>query len=220
MIKWDAIIRSSRKTLCVYVDAFGKITVRAPKHCSDERIFAFLQEKEAWILRAVAKAKGAGMRLPPENLDGYSFLLFGRQTEILLTPSKKIVYNRLENNLFLPAERAREKLVKWLKDTARTVLKNVTAQMAEQMGVTYKSVLITSAKTRWGSCSGKNALHYSFRLLYVTQELMEYVVVHELAHTVHKNHSRAFWTLVERYVPDWRERRKKLKAHSCLMYVF
>ena len=88
------------------------------------------------------------------------------------------------------------------------------------MNVRYESVSITSARTRWGSCSGKNAVHYPFRLLYLPREIIEYVVVHELAHTVHKNHSKAFWGLVERYVPNWRARRKTLKEAGWLTYLF
>ena len=88
------------------------------------------------------------------------------------------------------------------------------------MGVSYKSVAITSAKTRWGSCSGDNAIRYTFRLLNCPKEVIDYVVVHELAHTIHHNHSKAFWLTVEKFIPDWKTRRKWLKDHGILMEVF
>ena len=85
MIRPDFIICSNRKTLAVCIDPFGWVTVRAPKRYGEERIFSFLAEKEDWIEKHLAKIKGAGMRLPPENLDGYAFLLLGKTCEICLT---------------------------------------------------------------------------------------------------------------------------------------
>ena len=220
MIKADEIIRSNRRTLSVSVDALGKITVRAPWRCSDARICAFLQDKADWIQRALAKTNGAGMRLPTENLNGYVFPLLGVQTQIVLTGEKRIRFDDKEKRIYLPSDKPQERLVKWLKENAKRILGKLTAEKAEQMGVRYHSVSITSARTRWGSCSGKDAVHYPFRLLYLSREIIEYVIVHELAHTVHKNHSKAFWSLVERYVPNWRARRGELKEAGWLTYLF
>ena len=220
MIQPDKIIRSNRKTLSVCIDPLGVVTVRAPKRCSDERIFSFLREKEGWILRTVEKTKGAGMRLPPENLDGYEFLLLGKTTKIFLTQEKKIAYDAEGNRLFLPCERAAERLKKWLKENAQRIFAEETERKAAEMGVEYSSVSVTSAKTRWGSCSYHNKIHYSFRLLYAPKEVVEYVIVHELAHVKYKNHAPYFWAFVEKFVPDWKSKRKWLKEHGILMGIF
>ena len=71
MVKPDKIIRSDRKTLAITIDSANRLIVRAPKKCGEERIFAFLREKENWILRKKAERAGAGIDLPPENLNGY-----------------------------------------------------------------------------------------------------------------------------------------------------
>lgn len=220
MIRPDFIIRSNRKTLAVCIDPFGRVTVRAPKRYGEERIFSFLAEKEDWIEKHLAKIKGAGMRLPPENLDGYAFLLLGKTCEICLTDEKKIRYLADENKVLLPRENAKERLQKWLKENAKRILSAVTEEKAKIMGVQYKSVRITSAKTRWGSCSGDNAIRYTFRLLYAPKEVIEYVVIHELAHVKHKNHSKAFWGEVEKYTPDWKQKRKWLKERGYLTEIF
>ena len=86
MIRPDEIIRSNRKTLAISVDPFGRLIVRAPKRCGEERIFAFIREKEGWILRQKAKMQGAGIYLPPENLNGYELLLLGKKYKIILNP--------------------------------------------------------------------------------------------------------------------------------------
>ena len=79
------------------------------------------------------------------------------------------------------------------------------------MGLTPTDLKITSARTRFGSCSGKNSICFSWRLMQYPPEAIDYVVVHELAHIRHHNHSPAFYALIERYMPDWRERMKLLK---------
>ncbi|MBQ2701563.1 MAG: M48 family metallopeptidase, partial [Clostridia bacterium] len=91
---------------------------------------------------------------------------------------------------------------------------------AERMGTAYKKLSVTGARTRWGSCSFDDSLHFSFRLLYAPKEMIEYVVVHELAHTKHKNHSPLFWAEVGKYIPDYKKRRKWLKTHALLMQIF
>ncbi len=171
-------------------------------------------------MRKQAERKGVGTALPPENLNGYEFLLLGKTTKIFLYDEKKVGYDGENNRIFLPKTSARERLVKWLKENAKRIFTSVTERKAQEMGVSYKSVSITSAKTRWGTCSGDNALRYTFRLLYCPKEIIEYVVVHELAHTRQKNHSRLFWQEVEKYVPDWKVRRKWLKVHGILMEIF
>lgn len=79
------------------------------------------------------------------------------------------------------------------------------------MGLTPTGLKITSARTRFGSCSGKNSLCFSWRLMQYPPEAIDYVVVHELAHIRHHDHSPAFYALIERYMPDWRERMNLLK---------
>ena len=160
------------------------------------------------------------MRLPPENLHGYCMRLLGETWKLLLTDNKKIVCNAEERTLYLPQINARDRLIVWLKSNAKRIFTELTAQTAARMGVAYKSVAVTSARGRWGSCSYHNAVHYSFRLVYAPKHVIEYVVTHELAHTIHKNHSASFWREVEKYCPDWREKRAWLKQNAALMYIF
>lgn len=86
-----------------------------------------------------------------------------------------------------------------------------TAYYAEKMDVTYGRITIRNQKTRWGSCSSKGNLNFNYRLYFLADELLDYVVVHELAHRRYMNHSKEFWQEVERYFPNYRECRQKLK---------
>lgn len=220
MIQPDEIIRSNRKTLSISVDSFGRLTVRAPMHCGQERIFAFLREKESWIRKKQAEKSAFAPTLPPENLDGYTFLVLGKEYKISLVDGSKIGLNTERGILYLPQKNAETRLIRWLKENAKRILSAVTAQTAARMGTSYRSVSITSARSRWGSCTYDNAIRYSFRLLFAPKEVVEYVVIHELSHTKHKNHSKAFWREVEKYCPDWKVKRNWLKQHSAWMQLF
>ena len=220
MIRPDEIIRSHRKTLSISIDPFGRVVVRAPRTCKEERIFAFLEEKETWILRKKAEREGAGIRLPSEKLDGESVLLFGENYTLRLWEYGNVYLNVEEKQLFLPNQDTKKKLVNFLKKEAKLLFLEYVDRYAERMGTAYKKLSITGARTRWGSCSFDDSLHFSFRLLYAPKEMIEYVVVHELAHTKHKNHSPLFWAEVGKYIPDYKKRRKWLKTHALWMQIF
>lgn len=99
-----------------------------------------------------------------------------------------------------------------LKQQAGEILKAKTAYFARLMGVSYNRIFIKEQKTVWGSCSTKGNLNFNWKLIFTGPDQLEYVVVHELAHLKQMNHSPAFWREVEAVLPDYRERRKKLKA--------
>lgn len=94
---------------------------------------------------------------------------------------------------------------------ARQQLETRTAYFAERMGVTYNRIAIRAAKTRWGSCSARGNLNFHWKLILMPPEVLDYVVVHELAHRKEMNHSDRFWAEVEKILPDYRRRRKWLK---------
>ena len=220
MIQPDKIIRSARKTLAISIDRLGRLIVRAPFKCSEERIFAFIREKESWIVRMQTEKQRTGIRLPPEDLHGYEFLLLGKPTRIVIDEGKKVGYDGERNILYLPKDKPQERLVQWLKDNAKRIFTTITQRKAAEMSVGYKAVRISSARSRWGSCAGDCTIRYTFRLLYCPKEVIEYVVVHELSHVRHRNHAKAFWQEVERYMPDWKAKRAWLKAHGALLEIF
>ncbi len=98
-----------------------------------------------------------------------------------------------------------------LRQAAARYLPQKTAEWAKVMGVRPTGIKITAAKTRFGSCSGKNSLCFSWRLMAYPEEAVEYVIVHELAHILQKNHSAKFYAVIAKYLPDWKERRALLR---------
>ena len=98
-----------------------------------------------------------------------------------------------------------------LRQKAKEILPALVAQYAARMGVEPAGITVTGARTRFGSCSPKNRLSFSFRLMEYPMEAIEYVVVHELAHIRHKNHGADFYKEIEAVLPHWREANQLLK---------
>lgn len=96
-------------------------------------------------------------------------------------------------------------------ERAKRIFPERTAYFAKRMGVDYGRITIREQKTRWGSCSSKGNLNFNWKLVLLDPELLDYVVVHELAHRREMNHSVVFWKVVEAELPDYRERRRRLK---------
>ena len=105
---------------------------------------------------------------------------------------------------------------KKLRKAAKTILPVKTKYYAQKMGLKYGRITITGAKTRFGSCSSKGNISYSFRLMRFPNDAIDYVVVHELAHLVEMNHSQKFWAIVASVFPDYKDRRKLLRQSDNL----
>lgn len=205
------LLRSRRKTVAVYIQKDGRVEVRAPYRTPLPVIERFLASKKGWIEEKAGLAKGAAekrerFRVAP----GSALRLAGREYPVLLG-----IGPRLENGKFYvpdrPFEEWRPGLAVLLKKLAQEEITGRTVWYAAKMGVTPAYVRIGRSNTSWGTCSGKNGLNFTWKLIFAEPEVLDYVVVHELAHIREHNHSARFWRVVESVLPDWRERRAKLK---------
>ena len=104
-----------------------------------------------------------------------------------------------------------EERIDELKKSAKLIIPKKVEHYSKIMGLTYGRITITSAKTRFGSCSAKGNLSFSYRLMLYPDVAIDYVVIHELAHRVHMDHSRAFYKTVEKYMPDYKNVKQLLK---------
>ncbi len=210
------LIRSDRRSLSLQLTADGEVVARAPRRMSATRVAAFVREKRGWIEQKQALArKRDALYAPVELSDGAALPYLGGTLALRFTRVQSP--KREGETLLLPPGADEETLRRWLREEARGLLEPRVKAYAARMGLEYSAIRITSAQTRWGSCSGKNSLNFTWRLAMCAPEAIDYVVVHELSHIRHKDHSRAFWALVERYCPDWRTQRKWLNDHRKLM---
>lgn len=138
----------------------------------------------------------------------------------MLHRHRRWLLNRREEQVIRKGRQAEQERLKtvwsalpesWYRRAARKVLKERCDHWAKVMGLGYGKLRLTGARTRWGSCNARGDLSFSWRLLATRWDLVNYVVVHELAHRVHFDHSQRFWRLVERYVPDYGRCRDDLR---------
>jgi len=218
------IVRSLRaKRLRVTVKE-GQVTVTLPKGVHMSEAERLLQQHGAWLLKHLDAPARRKKPVPTLPLD--VVLLRGEATHIQVVEEPgRLARMRVEEKagrllVRVPAgtrEPPRRLVVPWLKAQARSSLEAAVRRQAARMGVSYKSISIRDQRTRWGSCSSQGSLSFNWRLVMAQPAVLEYVVVHELAHRKQQNHSKAFWQVVAQYFPEYKAARAWLRANSALL---
>jgi len=207
------ITRSNRKTVAIYIKN-GGAEVRAPLKMPKSDIDKFVVSKEEWIKSKLTIFHERAAQRENFNLDyGDTITYRGRQYPIAAKNGSRVGFD--DERFYAPPnltpKQIKSACVQIYKMLAKRDLTEKTLELAKQMSVMPTVVKINGAKTRWGSCSAKRSLNFCWRLIMADDDIIEYVVVHELAHITEMNHSVCFWAIVEGVIPDYRERRVKLK---------
>ena len=116
-------------------------------------------------------------------------------------------------HIILPTDKYEDMVRLWMHSDGGKIFRQKLNDFAKQMNVHFNMVRIKNVKTIWGSCSSKKNLNFNFKLFFLPEALIDYVFVHELAHLKHMNHSKAFWSEVEKQIPDYKKRREELKRY-------
>ena len=117
-------------------------------------------------------------------------------------------------------EYRREQLEKWYRREAAAIFEEKAEEFAKRLHVSFEDIRIKDQKSRWGSCSSKRNMNFNWRLLMAPEPVCDYVIIHELCHLVHMNHSADFWNLVESICTDYRQYKKWLREKGKLLYPF
>ena len=210
------LVRSARKTLALTMDRAGTLTVRAPLSLSIARIEAFVRDKQRWVEQTRARMQRLPPRPEPLTLrDGFTLPYLGR-TLTLRRGGKAVTLDG--DVLWVPTATVDvAPVVRWLEAQARRLFADRVQCSAAQLGLHPKALRLSRARGRWGSMSTRGTLSLNRALILCPPEVLQYVVVHELCHMVHPNHSAAFWDQVERCLPGYRAQRDWLKAHAALI---
>ena len=210
------IRRSSRRTLALEILPDGRLIVRAPRRLSVQAIRAFLTQKADWIAKKQQEALSAA-RQTLRVEDGAVWPVCGQGYTLRLTDTAECRVDRERKIAWLPSESPGKAWETWLrKETARCCTA-LADNISREIGVRVSSVSVTGAKTRWGSCSSRGRVNFSWHLILCPPEIIRYVVVHELCHRRCMDHSARFWQLVEQHCPDAAEARRWLREHRSLM---
>jgi len=213
------IIRTKRRTLVLQIMPDARLIIRAPARASEGMIRKAVQKKMPWILKKQRMARET-FRPPVKFVAGEEFMYLGEWRKLLVVPgaSPPLVFN--ENEFVLSEthlSNARRLFEKWYKEKTFEIVHNRTRQYAERTGLKYTHISITSARKRWGSCSLKGRLNFTWRLAMTPLAVVDYVIVHELAHLEEHNHSARFWQKVRAIFPDYQQARRWLKNNHLLL---
>lgn len=201
--------RSCRKTISIVIGKGGEVEVRAPRFASLAQIEAFVESKQEWICRKQAEQRERAAKRADFSLSvGDTALFLGEEFPIRAGSKAAFREGAFWVRTELPVLPQLEQIYRKL---ARQLLTERTMHFAAGMGVTPTGLRITGASTRYGSCSGKNSLNFTWKLVMAPMEAVDYVVVHELCHIRQHNHSAAFWAEVAAVLPDYREREQVLR---------
>ena len=209
--------------------------MRAPRWTTVGEVEAFIQEKSGWVLdklRASRERAGALERARTVWSDGAEFDFLGQRVRLLLDPTHGFTQvgavlepapgdvpdgpATLRLGLAQNAVEAqiRDAAQAWLMRQAKRVFAERLDHFAPQLGVRYQKLRLSSAGTRWGSASADGTIRLNWRLIHLKPEMIDYVVVHELSHLRHMDHSPQFWDVVASVLPDHIERRQALRQSA------
>jgi len=208
------LTRSKRKTLAIYIRN-GGVDVRAPLRMPMREIDRFVVSKEKWIRDNLASKNEQAEKRSSFTLDYGDMILYrGKLCPIAQKAGNRAVFDHETFYLpqGLPVDEIKASCIRLYRVLAKRVIAERVQNYADKLSVKPATVKINSAKTRWGSCSAKKSLNFSWRLIMADDDVIDYVVVHELAHIIELNHSKRFWTIVQSILPDYKERQKRLKA--------
>jgi len=214
------IIFSDRKTLGLTVERDMTVVVRVPSGTSSKRIEGFVQKKKFWIKEKQSHPQKYRPPIPlKEFVSGESVLYLGHNYRLEIRDAQEEQV-KLSEKFFVCGPRGADLkavLKNWFVETAKCEVPSRVKVHAQNMGVSYNRVVITDMKYRWGSCTPHKKLNFNWRLIKAPVHVIDYVVVHELAHILERNHSLLFWQHVKTQIPNFDVAKNWLKAHGqCL----
>lgn len=229
------IIRSSkRKTVGLQVKK-GNVVVRAPYYVNEKQIANLIEQKQHWLNKHVERQREK-VSFPTKFKDQSVLLIEGKPKKLVVkfyeqncyTPkaqTKIIIEEEHQLKLYLAlkfkeageaelSKKIKSQLEYWLKSKAESLIEESLKFHSESMGLSYSSIKIRQYKSRWGGCNSKGQLSFNYLLAMTPRRVIDYVVVHELSHLIHLNHSQDFWLLVGKYLPNYHEAKNWLKENQ------
>ncbi|HTN25654.1 MAG TPA: SprT family zinc-dependent metalloprotease [Solirubrobacteraceae bacterium] len=200
----------------VSVDARGEVEVVLPRRSPERAAAAAIVELRPWIDRRLAEASVVREQIAARG-DALPYL--GGELVLRREPGRSRVHRRGDELLVPAGERADAAIERWYRRAAeREIAPRLDAAVAA-LGTRYAKLTIRNQRTRWGSCSSTGAMSFNWRLLLAPEGVLDYVVWHEACHLRVMDHSTGFWSLVERYCPDYEDHRRWLRRHGTTLVL-
>lgn len=211
------LIRSRRKTISIVINKNAQVIVKAPLLVSQKYVDNFVSSKRDWIAKNQKKMETIAEKSQPKKYDGGEvFMIFGKEYHMCISSVDNKIYIQ-DDRIFFPSkflDNPKEHMIKFYKSIAKKYLIKRTEQIAQQTGLKPEKIKITRADKRWGSCSSKKNINFSYKLIMANEMAIDYVIIHELCHLIYMNHSKEFWASVGKLMPNYKEYKKYLKSNE------
>jgi predicted metal-dependent hydrolase len=223
-LRFDVRRSDARRTVGITVDRDGSLILRLPAGCPLEEGRAFAEEKRFWVWKKLARKKLLRRPTRPRRyVHGESFYYLGRshRLEVVDAPATQADLRLYRGRFELRAgvQDDGERLFReWYTSCGQSYIERRVGRYRERLKVRPAEVGVRPLGYRWGSCGPTRRLNFHWRAVLLPRRLIDYIVVHELAHVHEPSHSQAFWRRVERAMPDYRERREELAQDGALYY--
>ncbi len=217
----EKIIRSRRRTIALEITSRATLVVRAPRRASAADIEEIILQKSSWILRKIGEINRRPFSPCHEYTEGELFLYLGRSYPLQFVENGSLTIERGDrlyvSRTLIPD--IRNELKRWYMKEAIREIPARCMWFSLKTGHVPVTIRITDARQRWGSCTHKGGLNFSWRLIQAPPEMVDYVVVHELVHISQPDHSKKFWDKVRKIMPDYELRRHWLQDHVGLLKI-
>ncbi|HRP02350.1 MAG TPA: SprT family zinc-dependent metalloprotease [Candidatus Kapabacteria bacterium] len=214
----DKIIKSNRKTCSLEINKQGRLVIRVPNYYSEADINHILHQKQDWIIKH-HKIKQDKIASSQELKEGRTLYL-GEFIDIEYIPLNNLLLKYENKKIYININNKseyKEILYNWYRINAKKYLINQVNYYANKYDFTINNIRIKDQKRRWGSCSNKKNINLNWRLIMANNKIIEYIIIHELAHTVELNHSVRFWNIVKKILPDYKETENQIKSLEYLL---
>lgn len=213
--------QSKRKTTSIFIERDGSVSVLAPEGYDAEKIEQILEQKRSWIYRNLAEWEDLNRtHVERQFVSGEGFPYLGSNYRLKLVDDQQEDLI-LKNGYFLMrrdrADRGMELFKHFYRNKGLSRVTKRVAYYAPKLGVDYRTVRVMELQHHWASCSTKGDLNFHWRCLMAPLSVLDYIVVHELAHRLHRNHNAAFWDAVDKVLPDYQKQVSWLKHNGAGM---
>lgn len=211
---------SNRKTLRINVERDRSITVNAPKGMSADKIRSEIEKKKLWIYQKRNHAQKQDENLSSKRYESGSSILYLGQIYTLEIVNEDFEQIRFDGEFYLSKKNliVADKLFEdWFKAKANNYIVQKVAQYAKNLGVEYQTIKISKMRYRWGSCIKGKTLNFNYKLIKASASVIDYVILHELAHLVESGHGNKFWQIIKTQLPNYIEAKNWLKKYGNLI---
>jgi predicted metal-dependent hydrolase len=215
------IIKSKRKTSKIEINSNGEIVLRVPLLMNSAEIIQFISNHYEWICRTLEK-KSTEQKFIRKYEEGENFLFLGKFYALQIKLMANFIF-KFDGNNFLISKRylqnAKKLFENFYTKRAKSIIIERVYDIAIKLDIKFNKIRITSANTRWGSCNSKGNVNFSWRLIMAEPKVIDYVIIHEFCHLFELNHSKNFWNLVERIMPEYKIYKKWLDENAKYMVL-